>query len=108
MPKSKLATCFHAFGAAGVCNTRLTGTSIVKKKRRGKIFVKPESVKRRKVADGTRKRQPQGQTVRNNPFNLVAGKPKRPHKFAKNVRKNEPVAKKAGRNMATKTRLYEH
>lgn len=108
MPKSKLATCFHSFGAAGVCNTRLTATSIVKKaKKRGKIFVQPESVKRRKVADGTRRRQPQGQTVRNNPFTLVAGKPKRSHKFAENVRRNEPVAKKAGRSMATKTRIYE-
>ena len=58
MPKSKLATCFHAFGAIGLRNTCLTGISIVKK-RTGKIFVQPESVKHRKVADGTRKRQPQ-------------------------------------------------
>jgi hypothetical protein len=28
------------------------------------------------------------------------------HQFAENVRRNEPVAKKSGRTMATKTRLY--
>lgn len=106
MPKSKLTTCFHSFGAAGVCNTRQTATSIVKKAKRGKIFVQPESVKRRKVGNGSRRRESQGQSVRNNPFTLVAGKPRRSHKFADNVRRNETVAKKAGRSMATKTRVY--
>ena len=107
MPKSKLTSCFHSFGAAGVCHTRLTATSIVKKAKRGKIHVQPESVKRRKVADGTRRRQAQGQTLKNNPFKPVAGKAKRVHMFAEYVRRNEPVAKKAGRSMATKTRVYE-
>ena len=107
MPKSKLTSCFHSFGAAGVCHTGLTATSIVKKAKRGKIHVQPESVKRRKVADGTRRRQAQGQTLKNNPFKPVAGKAKRVHMFAENVRRNEPVAKKAGRSMATKTRVYE-
>jgi hypothetical protein len=46
--------------------------------------------------------------VRNNPFEKQAGCAKGAHNFAENVRQNEPVAKKAGRNMATKTRVYEH
>ena len=82
MPTSKLTTCFHTFGSAGVCNTRLTATAIVKRAKRGKIHVQPESVKRRKVEDGSRRRLPQGQTARNNPFKPMAGKTKRAHKFA--------------------------
>jgi hypothetical protein len=107
MQKSKLATCFHSFGAAGVYNARQTATSIVKKAKRGKIPVQPTAVARRKVANGTRRRQPQGQATTNNPFKPVAGKAKRTHQLAFNVSNNEPVAKKAGRNMATKTRVYE-
>jgi hypothetical protein len=57
MPKSKLTSCFHSFGAAGVCHTCLTATSIVKKAKRGKIHVHPESVKRRKVAGPNTKEQ---------------------------------------------------
>ena len=107
MPKSKLASCFHNFGAVGVSQTRATATSIVKKAKRGKIHIQPEAVKRRKLSDGTRRRQPQGQTARNNPFRPVAGKTKRSHQFAENVRRNEKVAKKAGRSKSTKTRIYE-
>lgn len=108
MPKSRLSSCFHNFGAVGVSQTRLTATSIIKKAKRGKIYVQPESVKRRKLNDGSRRRQAQGQNARNNPFKPVAGKAKRSHQFAENVRRNEKVAKKAGRTMATKTRIYEN
>ena len=107
MQNSKLATCFHSFGATGVYNACQTTTSIVKKARTGKIPVQPTAVGRRKVVNGTRRRQPQGQTKINNPFKPVAGKAKRTHQLACIVSNNEPVAKKAGRNMATKTRLYE-
>jgi hypothetical protein len=87
----------------------LVGTnSIVKKRKRGKIHVQPEAVKRRKNKTGSRRQQNKGQLVRNNPFEKQAGRAKRAHNFAQNVRQNEPVAKKAGRHMATKTRLYEH
>jgi hypothetical protein len=46
MPMSKLTTCFHSFGVRGVYNTNLTATSVVKKRKRGKIHVQPEAVKR--------------------------------------------------------------
>ena len=108
MSKSKLTTALHSFGARGVYNTHLTTTSVVKKRKRGKIHVQPEAVKRRKNITGSKRRQNKGQTVRNNPFEKQAGRAKRAHKFAENVRQNEPVAKKAGRNMASKTRVYEH
>ena len=93
MQKSKLATCFHRFGAAGIYNARQTITSIVKKARKGKIPVQPTAVERRKVVNGTRRRQPQGQTKTNNLFKPVAGKAKRTHQLAFNVRNNEPVTK---------------
>lgn len=47
MPVSKLTSCFHTFGAAGVAHSRVTATSIVKRKKRGKIHVQPDAVKRR-------------------------------------------------------------
>ena len=87
MPKSKLTTSFHCFGAEGVYNTRLTNTSIVKKRKRGTISVQTEAVKRRKVRNGSRRKQNKGQTAKNNPFKKVAGNAKRAHRFAENVQK---------------------
>jgi hypothetical protein len=63
MPKSKLTTSFHCFGAEWVYNTRLTETSIVKKRKGGTIAVQPEAVKRRKVRNGSRRKQNKGQTA---------------------------------------------
>ena len=94
MPTSMLATSFHSFGTQAVLNTRLTTTSIVKKRKRGKIHVQPESAKRQRVTNGSKASQSKGQNCRNNPFQKQAGKPKRLHQFAENVRRNEPVAKK--------------
>ena len=107
MPISKLTRELHTFGASGVANTRITATSIVKKAKRGKIHVQPEAVKRRKIQCGSKSKKSKGQNKKNNPFQPKAGNPKRAHKFAENVRKNQPVSKKAGRTMTTKTRCYE-
>ena len=106
MPVSKLTSLFHSFGAAGVTNTRITATSIVKRVKRGKIYVQPEAVKRRKIECGSKSKRSKGQ-LKKNPFELKAGKGKRTHTFAQNVRNNETVAKKAGRTMGTRTRCYE-
>jgi hypothetical protein len=106
MPTSKLTTSFHSFGTQAVLNTRLTTTPVVKKRKKGKIHVQSESVKRRKMARGSKASQSKGQNCKNNPFQKEAGKRKRLHQFGENVRRNEPVAKKSGRTMATKTRLY--
>jgi hypothetical protein len=94
MPISKLATSFHSFGTQVVINTCLTTTSVVKKRKRGKIHVQPESVKRRRVANGSKASQGKGKSCKNNPFQKEAGKPKRLHQFEENVRRNELVAKK--------------
>ena len=80
MPKSKLTTSFHCFGAEWVYNTRLTETSIVKKRKGGTIAVQPEAVKRRKVSNGSRRKQNKGQTAKNNPFQKVAENTKRAHR----------------------------
>ena len=93
MPTSKLATSFHSFGTQAVLNTHLTTTSIVEKRKQGKIHVQPESAKRRRVTNGSKASQSKG-NCRNNPFQNQAGKPKRLHQFAENVRRNERVAKK--------------
>jgi hypothetical protein len=59
MSKSKLASNFHCFGAEGVYNTRISATSVVKKRKRGTISVQPEAVKRRKVRNGSKRRKKQ-------------------------------------------------
>ena len=85
MSKSKLTIAFHSFGARGVCNYLRT-FSVVKKRKRGKIHVQPEAVKRRKNVTGSKRQQNKGQTVHSNPFEKQAGRAKRVHKFAENVR----------------------
>ena len=107
MPVSRLTSVFHTFGTLGVNSKRITATSIVKHSKRGKIHVQPEAVKRGKLTAGGRAKQAKGQNVKSNAFKRITGKPKRAHQFAENVRHNEPVSKKAGRSMATKTRIYE-
>ena len=68
--------------------------------------MQPGAVKRRKLTNGSRSKQPKGQILKSNPFDKIAERPKRLHMFAENVRRNEPVAKKAGRSMSTKTRIH--
>jgi hypothetical protein len=58
LPVSTLTRSFHTFGATGVSHSRVTATSIVKRAKRGKIFVQPEAVKRRKSDSGSRAKQP--------------------------------------------------
>ncbi len=106
IPVSKLTTCLHSFGAEGVCNTRQMITSIMKK-RKGKIFVQPGSVKRKKTSNGSKSKQSEGLIAKKNLFQKTASKQKRFHRFAENVRRNEPVANKARRSMFTKTRVYQ-
>ena len=107
MPTSKLTNAFHIFGAKGVIHARATATSIVRRVKRGKIYVQPEAVKQRKLNSGSRAKQSKGQVSKNNLFSLKPSRGKRLHQFAHNVRQNQPVSKKAGRTMATKTRCYE-
>ena len=102
MSTGRLSSCLHTFGSTQVTSLRNTASSIVSKAKRGKIHVQPEAVKRRKTQSGSRNKQSKGQIARNNPFQLAAGQRKRLHQFSENVRKNESVAKKAGRSMSTR------
>eukprot|EP00112_Aurelia_sp_Birch-Aquarium-sp1_P025484 Seg8481.1 transcript_id=Seg8481.1/GoldUCD/mRNA.D3Y31 product="hypothetical protein" protein_id=Seg8481.1/GoldUCD/D3Y31 len=94
MPVSKLTSVFDTFGTLGVNSKRVTATSIVKHSKRGKIHVQPEAVKRGKLTASERAKQAKGQNVKSKAFERIAGKPKRAHQFAENVRHNEPVSKK--------------
>ena len=102
-PVSRLSTALHSFGVPSSTNLKVTATSVLKKARRGKIYVQPEAVKRRKCKDGSRKSKIKGMSVKNNPF-IVEPATKRPHSFAQNVCDNVAVAKKAGRTMSSKTK----
>ena len=58
------------------------------------------------VTDGSRRPKVKGMVVKNNPFDNLQVQTRRAHKFALNVERNEAVAKKAGRSMASKTKHH--
>ena len=78
-------------------------TNARKKVRRGKIYVQPEAVKRRKHTNGSRNSNVKRMRVKNNPFDKEVST-KRKHEFSSNVRENVAVSKKAGRTMTSKTK----
>ena len=102
-PLTRLSTSLHNFGVQSSTSLKVTATSVLKKARRGKIYVQPEAVKRRKIEDGSRKSRVKGMRVKNNPFDKSLTK-KRSHNFSRNVLQNEAMSKKAGRSMASKTK----
>ena len=102
MARSRLSSNLHSFGSTQFSSLRETANLVVKRAKRGKIHVQPEAVKRRKTETGSKNKISKGQQVRSNPFSKSFGKTKRLHQFAENVRRNEPVAKKAGRTMTSK------
>ena len=102
-PLSKLSSSFHSFGVQSSTSLKVTATSTLNKARKGKIYVQPEAVKRRKFKNGTKNSIVKGMKVKSNPFDKEVSK-KRLHKFSSNVVSNKAVAKKAGRSMASKTK----
>ena len=102
-PLSKLSSSFHSFGVQSSTSLKVTATSTLNKARKGKIYVQPEAVKRRKFKNGTKNSIVKGMKVKSNPFDKEVSK-KRLHKFSSNVVSNEAVSKKAGRSMASKTK----
>ena len=101
---SRLKSALHNFGNESSTSLKVTATSSMKKMKKGKIFVQPEAVKRRKYTDGSRRPKVKGMDVKYNPFVVDSAK-KRVHRLATNIANNETVAKKAGRTMASKTKL---
>ena len=106
LPTPRLTSALHAFGGRNyeASNTAKTAKTLFKKSRRGKIFVQPEAVKRRKEVSGSKNARIKGMTVKNNPFKNKKHTVKRSHCFAKNVAENVPVPHKAGRSMSSKTK----
>ena len=104
MPMQRLASALYTFGSLK-SNTNASRKIVAgaKKAKHNKIHVQPEALKRRKAANGSRQKLSKGHSsitdVPNN--SLLRGK--RVHCFSSNVASNEPVAKKSGRSMASKT-----
>ena len=66
----------------------------------------PEAVKRRNTSLGCKNAIVKGMSKRKNPFVQTTGaKSKHTHSFSVNVSNNEPVSKKAGRTMVSKTKF---
>lgn len=102
-PPSRICTALHYFGDPQSSSMKITATTSLQKGKKGKIFVQPGSVRRRRHTDGSKKAVTKGMRVINNPFTKVASK-KRPHQFSLNVVNKQAVCKKAGRSMASKTK----
>lgn len=103
--KSRISSALHTFASTSNTSLRITASASLKRARKGKIYVQPEAVKRRKTDDGSRKSTIKGMSVKKNPFSKGEPQTKRPHNFAVNVSKNQAVSKKAGRTMASKTKF---
>ncbi|XP_057311257.1 uncharacterized protein LOC130649070 [Hydractinia symbiolongicarpus] len=101
---SKLCSAFHTFASDIHYSKKVTNQTHSKSRTGKKIKVQPEAVKRRSTISGSKVAIQKGMTKRKNPFNVEPSL-KRGHSFTKNVSNNEPVAKKAGRTMGSKTKF---
>ena len=102
-PISRLSTALHNFGVPQSSSLKITATAVLKRAKKGKIFVQPGAVKRRRSEGKSKNSVQKGMQVKKNPFNVEPSK-NRPHKFSQNVKKGEAVSKKAGRSMSSKTK----
>ena len=103
-PLSRLTSALHSFGT-GICQSQNGKVGVFKKVKRGKITFQPGAVCRRKVKSGSRQAKVKGMTLKKNPFDLKTSV-KRKHSLSAIVENNQPVAKKAGRHMSSKTRHF--
>ena len=104
-PVSKLASGFHSFGTSTSTSLKITAHALLKKAKGKTMHVQPDATRRRVNEDGSRRPKVKGMNVKNNPFNVEPAR-MREHRFSANTRENVPVSKKAGRNMASKTKHF--
>ena len=109
----QLNSALHLFGSSiNVVKSRKTTKawkpSNVKRAQKLKIGVQPEAIKRRIKKNGTKSCLKKGRSSKLESNDIPTKNPslKRKHKFARNVENDEPVAKKAGRNMGSKTKKF--
>ena len=102
---SRLSSAFHSFASQSNTSLKITATASLKRARKGKIYVQPEAVKRRKLPDGSKKSKCKGMSAKTNPFDKKQVQVKRPHNLSANISKNQAVPHKAGRTMGSKTKF---
>ena len=107
MSNPRLASALHCFGNEKSSYSLKITKAAVRNAKRNKIKVQPVAVKRRKIAIGSSQKQSKRnhQEFRSSIPSNTQVQGKRLHEFAKNVFNNEPVAKKAGRSMASVTKI---
>ena len=103
-PFSRLSSSLHSFGVSTSTSIKVNATTSLSKVRKGKIYVQPGAVNRRKVKNGSKSALIKGMNVRKGAFGDKEVSKKRPHKLSVNVANNEMVPKKAGRHMFSKSR----
>jgi len=100
----QIGTALHTFGKQQFGSKKVTrsASTLKKKSQKFKMSVQPEAVKRRKIKNGSKRALAKGITSSIIPVKEPSMK--RKHNFSVNVLQNEPVAKKAGRHMSSKTK----
>ena len=104
MPMQRLASALYIFWSLKR-NTKASRKIVAgaKKAKHNKIHVQPEALKQRKAANSSRQRLSKGHSSITDVPNTSLLRGKRVRCFSRNVASNEPVAKKSGRSMASKT-----
>ena len=108
MTTGQLTSALHEFGSQRFETIKDSSTkkSFARRGQKFKIGVQPEAVKRRVNKNGTKKSLKKGKSSKFTSSCLPTKLPsrKRKHQFVTNVTSNQPVAKKAGRSMVSKTK----
>ena len=71
---SRLCVALHNFGVPQSSSLKITASASLKRAKKGKIYVQPGSVTRRKVESGSKKAVVKGMRVTKNPFQVKAAK----------------------------------
>ena len=97
MSTSSQTSALHCFRNECVTYNKVGRSSVLKRGNRGKIYVQPEAVQRRKFKNGSRSVQSTGKHRTLNDIPVSSTNAMRVHKLADNVRENVPASKKAGK-----------
>ena len=110
---AQLATALHCFGSLykskSLSSKSSKSKSLIPRAKKGKINVQPEAIKHRRSGLSKSKRNVfKGRKTVINAQIPVKGNysAKRQHDFKENVKMNQPVSKKAERNMSTRTKPF--
>ena len=75
-PVPRLSSSLHSFGVQSATSLNITASSSLEKAKKGKIYVQPTAVQRRKVKNGSKNATMKGMNVRKGVFGAKSKKQK--------------------------------